>query len=79
MDALKIEQATLVGNSMGAGLAIGMALAYPKRVSDLILIDGLPANVREKLTSPSIKRALDTSAPTWLVSLRQLAVWRRGD
>ena len=53
---------------MGAGLAIGMALAHPKRVSDLVLIDGLPANVREKLTSPSIKRALDSSAPTWLVS-----------
>ncbi len=47
MDALKIERATLVGNSMGAGLAIGMALAYPNRVSDLILIDGLPANVLE--------------------------------
>lgn len=69
MDALKIERATLVGNSMGAGLAMGMALAHPNRVSDLILIDGLPANVREKLTSPSIKRALDSSAPTWLVSL----------
>jgi pimeloyl-ACP methyl ester carboxylesterase len=38
-------------------------------VSNLILIDGLPANVEEKLTSPSIKRALDSSAPTWLVSL----------
>ena len=69
MDTLKIERATLVGNSMGAGLAIGMALAYPNRVSNLILIDGLPANVEEKLTSPSIKRALDSSAPTWLVSL----------
>jgi len=52
-----------------APVAIGMALAYPNRVSNLILIDGLPANVEEKLTSPSIKRALDSSAPTWLVSL----------
>jgi pimeloyl-ACP methyl ester carboxylesterase len=69
MDALNIQQATLVGNSMGAGLAIGMALTHPNRVSALILIDGLPANVKEKLTSPSIKRALDTSAPPWLVSL----------
>ena len=68
MDALQTRQATLVGNSMGAGLAIGMALAHPDRVSQLILIDGLPANVREKLTSPSIKRALNTSAPSWLVS-----------
>jgi pimeloyl-ACP methyl ester carboxylesterase len=68
MDALRIRQATLVGNSMGAGLAIGMALTYPDRVSQLILIDGLPANVRERLTSPSIKRALDTAAPSWLAS-----------
>src|SRR6476646_9003117 len=29
MDALQTRQATLVGNSMGAGLAIGMALAHP--------------------------------------------------
>jgi pimeloyl-ACP methyl ester carboxylesterase len=69
MDALQIRQAALVGNSMGAGLAIGMALTYPDRVSKLILIGGLPANVKEKLTSPSIKRALETSAPSWLVSL----------
>ena len=68
MDALRIRQATLVGNSMGAGLAIGMALTYPDRVSQLVLIDGLPANVRERLTSPSIKRALDTAAPSWLAS-----------
>lgn len=68
MDALQTRQAMLVGNSMGAGLAIGMALAHPDRVSQLILIDGLPANVRDKLTSPSIKRALNTSAPSWIVS-----------
>ena len=68
MDALNIQQAALVGNSMGAGLAIGMALAHPDRVSRLVLIDGLPANVRERLTSPFIKRALDTAAPSWLVS-----------
>ena len=68
MDALRIRQATLVGNSMGAGLAIGMALTYPDRVAQLVLVDGLPANVRERLTSPSIKRALDTAAPSWLAS-----------
>lgn len=68
MDALHIRQAALVGNSMGAGLAIGMALAHPDRVSQLVLIDGLPANVRERLTSPSIQRALDTAAPSWLAS-----------
>jgi pimeloyl-ACP methyl ester carboxylesterase len=69
MDAVKISQATLVGNSMGAGLAIGMALARPTRVAKLILVDGLPQHVLEKLTSPSIRRALETNAPSWLVSI----------
>ena len=68
MDAVEIPQATLVGNSMGAGLAIGMALAHPPRVVKLVLIDGLPQHVMEKLTSPSVRRALETSAPSWLVS-----------
>ena len=68
MDAVKIPQATLVGNSMGAGLAIGMALTHPAQVDKLVLIDGLPPHVMEKLTSPSVRRALETSAPSWLVS-----------
>ncbi|MDZ4854314.1 MAG: alpha/beta hydrolase [Nitrospirota bacterium] len=68
MEAVKIPQATLVGNSMGAGLAIGMALTHPARVDKLVLIDGLPQQVMEKLRSPSIRRALETSAPSWLVS-----------
>ncbi len=68
MDAAKIPQATLVGNSMGAGLAIGMALTHPTRVAKLVLVDGLPQYVMEKLTSPSVRRALESSAPSWLVS-----------
>ena len=68
MDAVKTPQATLVGNSMGAGLAIGMALAHPTRVDKLVRVDGLPQHVMEKLTSPSVRRALETSAPSWLVS-----------
>ncbi|MBM4139787.1 MAG: alpha/beta fold hydrolase [Nitrospira sp.] len=68
MDALQIPQATLVGNSMGAGLAIGMALEHPTRVSKLVLIGGLPPQILLKLTSPSIKRALESRAPSWIVS-----------
>jgi pimeloyl-ACP methyl ester carboxylesterase len=68
MDALQIPQASIVGNSMGAGLAIGLALEHPTRVSHLILIDGLPAHVMEHLASPSLRRALTTNAPSWLVS-----------
>ncbi len=68
LDALQIPRAHLVGNSMGAGLAIGMALDHPDRVSKLVLIDGLPAHILENLGSPSLRRALDTNAPSWLVS-----------
>jgi pimeloyl-ACP methyl ester carboxylesterase len=68
MDVLQIPQASIVGNSMGAGLAIGLALDHPTRVSKVILIDGLPAHVMEHLASPSLRRALTTSAPSWLVS-----------
>lgn len=69
MDALHIPQAVMIGNSMGAGLAIGLALDYPTRVSSLILIDGLPARVMDHLGSPSLRRALTTPAPSWIVSV----------
>jgi pimeloyl-ACP methyl ester carboxylesterase len=68
MDALQIRQAVLVGNSMGAGLAIGMALEHPDRVAKLILISGLPPRVKDALTNRTLRRALDTSAPAWLVA-----------
>jgi pimeloyl-ACP methyl ester carboxylesterase len=68
MDALEIPRATLIGNSMGAGLAIGMALTHPARVDKLVLIGGLPPHVKEKLTSPTIRRAIETRAPAWLIS-----------
>ncbi|MGZ8375558.1 MAG: alpha/beta fold hydrolase, partial [Nitrospira sp.] len=53
MDALQIPHATLVGNSMGAALAIGMTLTHPTRVDKLVLISGLPSLVMAKLTSRS--------------------------
>lgn len=67
MDALGIQKAAFVGNSMGAGLVIGMAVAHPDRVDRLVLISGLPKGVREKLTGPLIRRAVETSAPVWLI------------
>jgi pimeloyl-ACP methyl ester carboxylesterase len=69
MNALQIEKATLVGNSMGAGLAIGMAITHPTRVDKLVLISGLPSRVMAKLSSRSFRQALDTRAPVWLISL----------
>ncbi len=77
MDALGIQQASLVGNSLGAGLVTGMALTYPERVDRLVLIDGLPDHVREKTTSPMIRQAIDSPTPAWLVSLGNHFAGRR--
>ncbi len=38
MDALHIEKASLVGNSMGGGTALNFTVAYPERVEKLILM-----------------------------------------
>jgi pimeloyl-ACP methyl ester carboxylesterase len=38
MDALGIAQASLIGLSMGGGVALNFALSHPERVSRLILI-----------------------------------------
>lgn len=69
MDALGIKKAALAGNSVGGGLAAGMALTHPDRVDRLVLIGGLPKGVREKLTGPLTRRAVETSAPVWLIRL----------
>lgn len=41
MDALDVERATLIGNSMGGGTALQMALAAPERVTRLVLVDAV--------------------------------------
>ena len=75
MDALGVERASLVGQSMGAGVAIGVALTYPERVDRLVLISGFPDHVRENLQNGTLKDALDTWAPVWLA---QFANWISG-
>ena len=64
MDVLGIKRATLVGNSLGAGLALGFALTYPERVERLVLIGGFPPRIRDNLTSPLVQQAVDTEMPT---------------
>jgi pimeloyl-ACP methyl ester carboxylesterase len=41
MNALKIEKATLVGNSMGGGVALEFIRLYPDRVDKLVLVDSM--------------------------------------
>lgn len=38
LDALGIDQVTLVGNSLGGAVALGFALAHPQRLSRLVLM-----------------------------------------
>lgn len=38
LDALGVERATLVGNSLGGAIALGFALAHPQRVERLVLM-----------------------------------------
>jgi len=39
MDAIEIQQADLVGVSMGGAIGLGCALDYPQRVNKLVLVD----------------------------------------
>ncbi len=39
LDALSLEQVTLLGNSLGGGVALEFAFAHPERVSRLVLVD----------------------------------------
>ncbi len=69
MDSLEIEQATLIGNSMGAGLAMAMALDYPDRVDQLVLISGFPAQIKSSVASPQYRRFLYHRPPLWLATI----------
>ena len=45
MTAIGVEKATLIGNSMGGGLAWSVAALFPERVDKLVLIDCIPPDV----------------------------------
>lgn len=77
MDSLNIPQATLVGNSMGAGLAMAMALDHPERVTRLVLISGFPAQVEHNIASPHYQRFLYHRPPLWLARLGNWMAGRR--
>ena len=55
MDGVGIEKATLVGNSMGGGIAWGTAILFPERVDRLILIDCAPPDVLAQVKNESLR------------------------
>jgi len=55
MDGVEIEKSTLVGNSMGGGIAWAMAILFPERVDRLILIDCIPPDVLHQVKNESFR------------------------
>ncbi len=55
MDGVEIEKATLIGNSMGGGIAWAMAILSPERVDRLILIDCVPPDVLRQVRNESFR------------------------
>ncbi len=55
MDGVGIERATLIGNSMGGGIAWAMAALFPERVKRLILINCVPPDVLNQVRNESFR------------------------
>ena len=55
MDGVGIERATLIGNSMGGGMAWAMAILFPERVDRLILINCVPPDVLQQVRNESFR------------------------
>ncbi|WP_369695270.1 alpha/beta fold hydrolase [Salinicola salarius] len=93
VDALKLNSATFVGHSMGAGVASLIAAAAPERVDGLVLIDGLASTTSVPRLKPLMMRlrrgncagcgpasghSSDTSAPPLSTIASASLRWRRG-
>lgn len=77
LDALGISRAHLAGNSMGAGLALGLALTHPERVGRIVLISGFPAEVMAQAQGRYLK-LLSRMGSGLLFGLGCRLVGRRG-
>lgn len=55
MKGVGIEKATLIGNSMGGGIAWAMAVLFPERVDRLILINCVPPDVLNSVKNESFQ------------------------
>ncbi|HEX8854502.1 MAG TPA: alpha/beta fold hydrolase [Thermoleophilaceae bacterium] len=55
MDALKIERAHVIGNSMGGRVALELGMSYPERVDKLVLVTPSLAWMRERSWAPLLR------------------------
>jgi 4,5:9,10-diseco-3-hydroxy-5,9,17-trioxoandrosta-1(10),2-diene-4-oate hydrolase len=65
LDALGIEKAHLIGNSLGGGTAVRFALRHPDRAGKLVLMGpgGLSLNVFASDPTEGVKRLMEFGAP----------------
>jgi pimeloyl-ACP methyl ester carboxylesterase len=70
LDALDIEQATFVGNSLGGLVALRLALSEPACVTTLILVDsaGLGRAVNPAFTFVDVPGLGEAAMPLWRTS-----------
>ncbi len=68
MDQTGVRRASLVGNSMGGGIAWAFALTHPERVEKLVLIDSIPPDVVPAVRNPSFQ---------WFLAIRNLPLLPR--
>ncbi|MDI6762442.1 MAG: alpha/beta hydrolase [Thermodesulfobacteriota bacterium] len=55
MDGVGMKRATLIGNSMGGGIAWAMAALFPERVEKLILINCIPPDILDQVRNDSFR------------------------
>jgi pimeloyl-ACP methyl ester carboxylesterase len=67
LDALGIERAAMVGNSLGGLVALRLALSEPARVTALVLVDsaGLGRTVNPAFTSVNVPGLSEAAIPFW--------------
>ena len=67
LDALDIERAAMVGNSLGGLVAVRLALSAPARVTALVLVDsaGLGRAVNPVFTSVNVPGLSEAAMPLW--------------
>ena len=67
LDALGIERAAMVGNSLGGLVALRLALSEPARVTDLVLVDsaGLGRAVNPAFMSVNVPGLVEAAMPFW--------------
>jgi lipase len=82
LDDAGVEQARLVGHSMGAYLATGLAAAHPERVSGVVLIDGglaVPSSFEQdadELVDAMVDNVLEYARTKFASADEYVAAWR---